>query len=36
MGTQEMNTDIMRTVKWCKPNYYEFHYRLKMYFKNKF
>ena len=34
MGTQEINTDIMRTVEWNKPNYDEFHFRLKTYFKN--
>ena len=35
MGTQEMNTDIIRTVGWCNPNYKDFNFRLKNYFQNK-
>ena len=35
MGNQEMNSDIIRTIQWCKPNYNDYHIRLKTYFQNK-
>jgi len=35
MGTHEMNSDIIRTVGWFKPEYKYYHPRLKSFFIKK-
>jgi len=35
MGTQEMNSDIIRTIGWFKPEYKYYHPRLRSFFTKK-